>query len=372
MVGAGVAGLTLAAKLCQQGRPPVVVERDAEGGDDGYAISLYPMGGDVLHGLGCHDELEACSLVTERYELRDGRDRTLQAMDLSELTDRVGPMRTVARRDLLRVLRGSCTDADLRRGATVQRWHRAGERIVVRLDDGSEEEVDLLVGADGIASSIRRRSQPDAAGYDSGWALWTWWADESVAPPELVREWWGDRWMFGTYPAPGRVMCAAGGPADVVSADADARRSLGDLLAPLVERSPTVAAAVGRVDRPYRWVMRDVRARSWSSGRIALCGDAAAGFLPTAGVGASCALGGAAGLADELSRAGAATVPVALDRYERRCRPWVEANQAESRRLARVMFLSRPGLTGLRDVLARLVPGSMMLRQIVRSSTRPL
>lgn len=52
----------------------------------------------------------------------------------------------------------------------------------------------------------------------------------------------------------------------------------------------------------------------------------------------------AAGLADELSRADAAAVPLALELYEKRCRSVVERSQTDSRRLARVMFVRNPRL----------------------------
>lgn len=117
--------------------------------------------------------------------------------------------------------------------------------------------------------------------------------------------------------------------------------------------------------------MRDTRARSWVKGRVALCGDAAVGFLPTAGVGASNGMRCAAALADELSRADAAGVPLAFELYERRCRKIAEANQAESRRLGRVMFMRNRAGTWVRDQVAHHYPAERMLAQIVASSRHP-
>ncbi|MGP8059552.1 MAG: FAD-dependent monooxygenase [Acidimicrobiales bacterium] len=56
IIGAGMAGLTLSGYLCQQGRPPVIIERStaAEGG---YALGLYPLGSCVLHGLRTYETL---------------------------------------------------------------------------------------------------------------------------------------------------------------------------------------------------------------------------------------------------------------------------------------------------------------------------
>lgn len=62
----------------------------------------------------------------------------------------------------------------------------------------------------------------------------------------------------------------------------------------------------------HLWRMADVRTPRWVQRRVALVGDAAAAFLPTAGIGASMALESAAVLADELSRTSSDYLPNAL------------------------------------------------------------
>ena len=114
-----------------------------------------------------------------------------------------------------------------------------------------------------------------------------------------------------------------------------------------------------------------MRASRWFRGRVALCGDAAAAFLPSAAVGASAAMRSAAALADELSRADAATVPLALELYQKRCRPIVERAQANSRQLARVMLVGRPALAWGRDQLARRYPARFALSEIIHGSHQP-
>jgi 2-polyprenyl-6-methoxyphenol hydroxylase-like FAD-dependent oxidoreductase len=93
--------------------------------------------------------------------------------------------------------------------------------------------------------------------------------------------------------------------------------------------------------------------------------------MPTAGVGASNAMRAGAGLADELSRANAATVPLALELYEKRCRRIVERNQTDSRRLARVMFVRQPHLAWARNELAARFPATRALSEIVNSAHQP-
>ena len=107
IVGAGVAGLTLASRLEQIGLRPVVVERSATN-QGGYAIGLYPLGSCVLHGLGTYGDLLQTGLSVDRYELADHRGRVLQSLDMSVLTGEVGPMVMIDRTELLDLLGRSC------------------------------------------------------------------------------------------------------------------------------------------------------------------------------------------------------------------------------------------------------------------------
>jgi 2-polyprenyl-6-methoxyphenol hydroxylase-like FAD-dependent oxidoreductase len=95
VIGAGIAGLTLAGPLWQQGRAPVIVERSVSA-DGGYAIGLYPLGGCVLHGIGAYEELARRALALQRYELASVTGRVLQSLDMTVLTAAAG---TVAHGD---------------------------------------------------------------------------------------------------------------------------------------------------------------------------------------------------------------------------------------------------------------------------------
>ena len=359
IVGAGVAGLTLAARLAQQNREPIVVER-ATDVEQGYAIGLYPLGSCVLHGIHAYDEFVAAGQIVETYELADGAGRRLQTMDMKVLTDDVGPMVMLGRAELLGLLERAA-GVPVRRAMTVTELHQDPDGVDVTFADGTVDRFDLVVAADGINSAIRERVFGPQPGFDTGWVLWTWWADADRFDPVIVREFWGRGWFFGAYPSPGQTMCAAGGAAadfTTSAADrdggngADVAALLRDRIQPLAGNDPSIAGAIDDLDRAYAWPIRDVRSSRWFDGRVALCGDAAAAFLPTAGVGASNALRGAAALADELSRADASSIPLALELYEKRCRNVVERNQTDSRRLARLMFVRNELVGWARDQLA--------------------
>lgn len=378
IVGAGVAGLTLAARLAQQCRDLVVIER-TEYTEQGYAIGLYPLGSCVLHGIHAYDKFVAAGHIVETYELADGAGQSLQTMDMKVLTDGIGPMVMLGRAELLALLERAA-GVPVRRATTITDLTQDPDGVDVTFADGTGDRFDLVVAADGIASATRERVFGPQRGFDTGWVLWTWWADARRFNPVIVREFWGHGWFFGAYPSPGQTMCAAGGPAADVAVPTTGGRAgngaavvavLRKRVQPLAGSDASIAGALDDLNRAYAWPMRDVRSTRWFDGRVALCGDAAVAFLPTAGVGASNALRGAAALADELSRADASSVPLALELYEKRCRSIVERDQTDSRRLARYMFVRTRPVGWARDQLARRYKPEKVLGQIIDSMHQP-
>jgi 2-polyprenyl-6-methoxyphenol hydroxylase-like FAD-dependent oxidoreductase len=372
VVGAGVAGLTVAARLIRAGRPVRVVEQERFRSDRGYAIGLYPLGTRVIDELGLGAALEARSLAVGRYRLADVDDAEIQSFDMSALTSAAGPMRMLERAALLEIL-GRGSSGRVSYGVRVRSLVEEDASVSVSFTDGSSGSFDALIACDGAASETRDIFG-EPARYDSEWELWTWWAPTIPAlpfEPTTVHEWWGPRCFAGTYPAPERTMCVVGGPRTLTRMTG-AREFLLEHAPSLAERVPSLDESLVDSDRAYRWSMRDARSATWARGRIALCGDAATGFLPTAGVGASVALRSAWVLADELLSAEPATVPTSLASYERRCRRMAEQSQSASRRLARVMFLRHARLDRPRRAIARRYPAARLLRQISEANLLPL
>ncbi len=375
IVGGGIAGLTLAAKLRQQGREPVVVEKAAEYADIGYGIGLYPLGSCVLHGLGVYDDLVACGLEVKRYEIADHTGEVLQSLDMSVLTNEIGPMFMLSRSALFDLLRKACGDLPIRMGMTVPQLEQQGETVQATFSDGTSGEFDLVVSCDGIHSDVRKQVFGAGEKFDSGWTCWTWWGSGELFPEELVREYWGRGWFFGGYPAPGKRMYCAGLPTkdvgDEHATQEVVRAALTTHLAELTENDKAVAQALAEAPKLFAWPMYDVRMQNWINGRVVLCGDSGMAFLPTAGVGASNAMRSAAALADELSRADAQLVPLALELYEKRCYKIVKANQHDSRTAGRMMFVSSQSVGWGRDQLLKHVSASAFLGSIIKSMKEP-
>ncbi|MEM9658552.1 MAG: NAD(P)/FAD-dependent oxidoreductase, partial [Planctomycetota bacterium] len=212
IVGAGVAGLTLAAKLLQQGRKPVVVERAAAFEDKGYGLALYPLGSCVLHGLGKYDQLLERGEISKTYEIVDGSGRILQNVDLSLFTGEIGPMVVISRTDMIDILHEAAGDADIRMGTTVSHIDQPdGGPAEVQLSDGTTTSFDVVVGCDGLHSQTRETVfGAEADVFDSHWVLWVWWSEMPDWPRDKNLESWGSGRFFGLYPTTQHVMCCAG------------------------------------------------------------------------------------------------------------------------------------------------------------------
>jgi 2-polyprenyl-6-methoxyphenol hydroxylase-like FAD-dependent oxidoreductase len=103
-----------------------------------------------------------------------------------------------------------------------------------------------------------------------------------------------------------------------------------------------------------------------------LIGDASAAFLPSAGVGASAAMESAAVLADELSRADARRLDLAIKLFEARRMHRVHKMQDDSRLLWRLAFTENAVLTGARNLLLGHVSSEQFLRNFEGLLEQPI
>lgn len=375
IVGAGIAGLTLAGLLSRQGQSPVVIDRRHVGADLGYGLALWPHGSRVFHALGVHDDFVAASEPMRSYVARDGAGRLLTSSPMPTSISDFGHLGLLPRTELLDILRSSLDGVEIRDGVSIDGLAQGADDVDVRFDDGTRATFDLVVGTDGIHSRVREQLFGRVPDRDTGWGCYVWWADRDTTSDGETTERWGAGSFLGTYPCRTRVCVIAGAPVEALELHAVKGRTerLRTLLSPYGVPVEKLLTSLPGDDEPlFVWPMTDVRSPGWVKGRVALVGDAAASFLPTAGIGASMALESAAALADELSRTNTTYLPNALELYERRRRQRVEAAQAQSRRLARLMFLSSPRLAALRNRALRLASMEQMVGPLIKDLRDPI
>lgn len=352
-----------------------MIDRLPEGADLGYALALWPHGTRVLHALGVYDAFKAESEPMLTYVLRDGAERRVGNFSFQAMLQQFGHLGIISRPDFVALLERSLGGLEVRRGVSVESLRVAGDEVEVRLTDGVEASFDLVIGADGIHSRVRELLWGRLPENDTGWGCYAWWADKTLAAQGEVIERWGVGSFLGVYPCRDRLGVIVGAPVGLLQPDQPQGRT-GRIRALLAVHDVPVdkllAGLPGDSQPLFLWRMSDVRAPTWVQGRVALVGDAAVAFLPTAGVGASMALESAAVLADELSRTDAGHLPNALDLYVKRRRRRVEAAQDESRWLGRFVFVRSRPLGFLRDRLLRLTSMERAIGPLVKQLTEPL
>lgn len=354
IVGGGIAGLTLAGLLEQRGFSPDVVEQADGYGGIGYGLGLWPAGSNILKGLGAYEAFRSHADPLDTYTLLTGAGDLLHSYDLSALAEEYGRPYIIWRPRLIDVLRDHVSAENLRMGTTVREIDQREGAVDVSFTDGTSATYDLVVGADGIHSTVRSRVFGDVSLTYQGMTSWAFWVDRSLVEEGVTKEHWGTGRFAGLYPTQDGLACFLAATAPEGTPDPVDRRKtrirerfdgMGGFIPDVLDEMETTDPEAMWHDDFY-----DLQMDDWTKGRVVLVGDAAHAPLPTAGVGASMAMESAAVLADELTRTDSAYLHQALDHYEARRYDRVDTVQDKSRQLGTFALFDHGSLLGaLRD-----------------------
>jgi 2-polyprenyl-6-methoxyphenol hydroxylase-like FAD-dependent oxidoreductase len=374
--GAGPAGLTAAHWLARFGHEPTIIERAPALVVGGYKIDVRGAALDVLRKMGVHDAVAAAHTDMQGALLVDKAGNVLNRMTGDDFGHRVGGDLEIVRGDLCRILRDHLGDVDFIFGDAIEAIHPSASGVHVTFARDAAREFDLVIGADGLHSNVRRIVFGEESHYlrDLGLYLCVFSVPNflnldrmEIQYSELgrVAAIWSSRGdataraCFG-FASPTRIDLRD--RAQQQQALRAVYQDVGWEVPRLLDMMPTASDwffdSAAQIEMPR-----------WSWGRVVLVGDAAYCASPMSGQGTSIALIGAYVLAGELAAAGA-DVPRGLAEFERLMRPFVTANQALGLRSAKRM---RPGDSKsigewLVHLLMRLVPGRMT-EWIIRRST---
>ncbi len=352
IAGAGIAGLTAAIAFAKNGFSVQLYEQAKELEDAGSGIQLSPNATRVLAHLGVLDNLMISAVEPRAVVVRDARRlRPLGEVPLgTRAEERWGAPYLVAHRADLQtaLLERAKREPDIRlvKGAKLAdaAFHQRG--VTVSLDvAGDVREVSclLLVGADGVASTVRNLGTRDAPPHYSGYAAWrSTIRGESalgrdlakVFPSDCVTVYAHRRFHLVGYPIRGGT--AVNLVAVVNSRDEHSRPGdHGDphILARAMRGTAKPLAGLAEAAAPWSlWPIREVPPdHPWTGGTgVALIGDAAHALTPFAAQGAAMAIEDSLLLAN-LVAAAPDDLTDALKRYEAMRRPRIQRVEARGR-----------------------------------------
>lgn len=369
VVGAGIAGVTAAQLLRRGGLHPVVIERAVDASAAGYMLALMPMVDAAIEDLAVGDRYRASSVSLQRYAVHGRTGRMLREDSMAEIMASFGDYRGIARGELLDVLSADGCPVAFDSTVTELRETPSGVEVSVATAGVAQRlDFDLIVIADGMHSTTRELvpAYRLVGVTDTNWGGWVVWVpgDDDT---DLGEEVWGDGFFIGMYPVAGALGIFLGGPrADTAAGPGPFVERMRARLTTVNPRIAGALTAVAQDAKPYYWSLTDCRAPAWTTGHTVLLGDAAAGFLPTAGVGAGMAMESAWVLARMLRHADRTGLSDLLRSFEHGQRPRVEAAQDNSRQLAKLMFHRSRALAWARELAMRFISVERALRPIQR------
>ncbi|MGH9585978.1 MAG: FAD-binding domain [Acidobacteriaceae bacterium] len=335
--GAGIAGPTLAYWLLRRGFTPTIVEQAPSPRPGGYVIDFWGLGWEVAERMGLTPLL-----------LRDG-----YRMNEVRLVNRSG--QRVARLDV-EVFRAAAEDrfisihrGDLARGIyslidgkvetifgdSIAAIQQDPDGVNVSFGHSAPRRFDLVVGADGLHSNVRRLVFGDEGRFER---YLGYYAASFNTPDYPVR----DNGVYVSYALPGRQLGRYAlrdghttfffvfiGPPhpyrermDKAEQKAALRQAFGDA----GWECPAILDAMKCSNDLFFDAVSQVRMDRWADGRVTLLGDACSCPSLLAGQGSALAMGGAYVLASELQAAGG-DYAMALENYQRRFKPFIDGKQ---------------------------------------------
>lgn len=373
IVGAGIAGPTLAHWLRRYGHAPVLFEQAPEPRTGGYVIDFWGLGYDIAEQMGVLPAVHDRCYRMDRLRMVDADGREIVGLDVGLMRDALdGRFVSIARSDLAGALLDACDGVPMRFGVSVDRLDQDTDGVTLTLTDGSTERFDLVVGADGLHSRVRALAFPDVAGTEVPLGC-------HVAACRLRGYPRRDDGVYVSYTVPGLHVAR-------VSLRDDETLVLFVCLSDRIDATAPIPAALRAAFGGMGWEVpalldrmeaspdlyaddvRQIHLPTWSNGRVALVGDAAACASLLAGEGTGLAMIEAYVLAGELHAR--ADVAAAFTAYHDRLGPFVAAKQRAAPQL-RGFFTPGSGL-GLvaRNAMVRLLGLPFVGPRLVARSLR--
>ncbi|QBX34168.1 FAD-dependent oxidoreductase [Paracoccus liaowanqingii] len=348
VIGAGIGGLTAALALARRGARVTLLERAPTIAEVGAGIQLSANAVRVFDALGLGPAVDAASLRNRAVQLNDAQGRRVLRMDLAAHRPEARFL-LIHRARLIDLLARAALDAgvDLRLGQ----------------DIATPPDLPLVIGADGVRSTLRRALNGPETPFFTGQTAWRALLPEAADAPPEAQVFMGPGRHLVSYPLAGglRNLVAVVERADWQDEGWSHPGDPTDLRAAFAGFAGPVPGWLAAVDRVHLWgLFRHPVAARWHDDRRAILGDAAHPTLPFLAQGAGMAIEDAWVLAACLDAG--SDQPAALARYQALRQPRVTRITDAATANARNYHFKGPMRLAAHTVLRladRLAPGLM-------------
>lgn len=340
--GAGIAGPTLAFWLKAAGFEPTLIERAPALRTGGYVIDFWGLGYDIAERMGLAEDINRVGYHMRELRIVDDRGKRITGFGAEifrELTG--GRYVTLGRSDLSRLLFEKIKDTtEVIFDNEIVGLEQTSGCVEVQLSHGGSRRFDLVIGADGLHSQVRRLVFGPQSRFEKHLGY-------LVAAFEVSGYRPRDEDIYVLYGLPGRmvgrftmrddrmlflfVFAAGSGP--VPTSLEEQKALLRETYRDGKWECPRILEEMDRTDELYFDRVSQIRMDSWSQGRVALVGDAAFCVSLLAGQGSALAMISAYVLAGELANARGG-YEEAFKNYEAFLRSYITTKQRGAERFA--------------------------------------
>ncbi|MBF0430036.1 MAG: FAD-dependent monooxygenase [Fibrobacteria bacterium] len=369
IVGAGIAGLTLAIILKKTGIDCDIIEKKETFGPNRSGIVLDSRAFKSLQALSLSPEIQKHASEINFACISDHMGKTLARCNLSRISLKNCPNLSIPRGTLLKALSHYLGEREIWMNTTIQDIQNKDTDVEVTFSDGSQGNYVLVVGTDGIQSQIRSMFFSKNIRQYAGYSCWRFLARQVEGiEPNSAFELWGRGKRFGIVPLRHGTIGCYGTFNSQPGLNYDGQEKVEKLKSQFADFGGIVPEILEQIHHPNDILFDDIQnvyLNSWINGRILLIGDAAHALTPNFGQGAGLAIEDAARISQYLNFS--STLLSGLSKFDSREKNRVRKIQYYAHQLGRFAQMSSWIGCAIRNLVIRIIPNYVLLKTAKRA-----